>query len=123
MIAGLAALAQETRLEIVRFLVRKGGDGAPAGDVGAHVKAASATLAFHLNILTGAGLLIRRRCGRNIIYRVDYGRLHAISAYLLEHCCAEAGESLGSSDAVPGEPTQLAGYRSRARSTSQPRRR
>lgn len=122
-IAGLAALAQETRLEIVRFLVRKGGDGAPAGDVGAHVNAPSATLAFHLNILTGAGLLIRRRCGRNIIYRVDYGRLHAISAYLLEYCCVEAGESPEATEIGPEEPAQLASYRALARSTSQPRRR
>jgi DNA-binding transcriptional ArsR family regulator len=122
-IGSLGALAQETRLDIVRFLVRKGGDGAPAGDVGAHVKAASATLAFHLNILTGAGLLIRRRSGRNIIYRVDYGRLHAITAYLLENCCAEAGEREPDRDVAPGEPAQLASYRATRRTASQRRRR
>ena len=37
-ISGLGALAQETRLDIVRFLVRKGSDGASAGSIGEHVR-------------------------------------------------------------------------------------
>lgn len=122
-IAGLAALAQETRLDIVRFLVRKGGDGASAGDIGQHVKVGSATLAFHLNILTGAGLLARRRSGRNIIYRVDYGRLHRITAYLLENCCAEAGKDAARDDVSQSGLVALGSYHAPARSVSQRRRR
>lgn len=123
MIAGLGALAQETRLDIVRYLVRKGADGAAAGDVGEHVRVPSATLAFHLNILTGAGLLIRRRSGRNIIYRVDYGHLHAITAYLLENCCADSGESVARpATGSVGEPADLDTYRAQAKSAARRRR-
>lgn len=123
-IAGLGALAQETRLEIVRFLVRKGADGAAAGNIGEHVQVPSATLAFHLNILTGAGLLVRRRSGRNIIYRVDYGRLHGISACLLDNCCAEAGEAVDQAQSGPAsEPANLENYRKPASPAARQRRR
>jgi ArsR family transcriptional regulator len=120
-IAGLGALAQETRLDIVRFLVRKGSDGAPAGDIGEHVAVGSATLAFHLNILTGAGLLTRRRAGRNIIYRVDLGRLHRITAFLLENCCAESGESIPARLPKVAELTDLAKYRPQSKTASRRR--
>ncbi len=90
-IAALSALAQETRLDIVRFLVRKGPEGAPAGAVGDHLGVPSATLAFHLSTLTEAKLLSRQRAGRQIIYRVNFGGLHGMVAYLLDNCCADAG--------------------------------
>jgi DNA-binding transcriptional ArsR family regulator len=122
-IAGLGALAQETRLDIVRYLVRKGADGAAAGDIGTHLHVPSATLAFHLNILTGARLLIRRRTGRNIIYRVDYGRLHGITAYLLENCCADSGESVTRPERTSaGQPAELDSYRPQARLAARRRR-
>ncbi len=88
MIDALAALAQETRLDIVRFLVRRA-DGAAAGRIGEEFGLPSATLAFHLNTLTGAGLLVRRRQGRQNIYRADIAAVHALSAYLLDNCCSE----------------------------------
>ncbi|MEM7226784.1 MAG: helix-turn-helix domain-containing protein [Pseudomonadota bacterium] len=88
-IEGLGALAQETRLDIVRFLVRKGPVGAPAGRIGQQFGLPSATLAFHLNTLTAAGLLTRERAGRQNIYRADFGAVHALTAYLLQNCCSE----------------------------------
>jgi DNA-binding transcriptional ArsR family regulator len=122
-IAGLGALAQETRLAIVRYLVRKGADGAAAGVIGAHLHVPSATLAFHLNILTGARLLIRRRTGRSIIYRVDYGRLHGLTAYLLENCCADSGEGVARPERAPAEsPADLDSYRTPARFATRQRR-
>ncbi len=124
MIAGLGALAQETRLDIVRYLVRKGADGSAAGNIGDHVQVPSATLAFHLNILTGAGLLMRRRSGRNIIYRVDYGRLHSMTAYLLDNCCAESGDVVARAQSGPAsEPASLESYRMRASAAARQRRR
>mgnify|MGYP001235214757 CR=1 FL=1 len=88
-IEGLAALAQETRLDIVRFLVRRGADGAAAGEIGEQLGVPAATLTFHLNILKGAGLLVRRRVSRNIIYRADFALLQRMMGYLLDNCCAE----------------------------------
>ena len=124
MIAGLGALAQDTRLDIVRYLVRKGADGAAAGDIGEQLNVPSATLTFHLNILTGAGLLMRRRSGRNIIYRVDYSSLHSITAYLLENCCADSGEEIVRAQPGPAcEPTSLDSHRTQASPAASRRRR
>jgi ArsR family transcriptional regulator len=124
-IAGLGALAQETRLDIVRYLVRKGVEGAIAGDVGSHVRVPPARLAFSSQYpLTGARLLMRRRSGRNIIYRVDFGRLHNITAYLLENCRTDAGETAASAQSGPtGEPMNLNYYRARASAAARQRRR
>ena len=86
----LAALAQEPRLDIMRYLVRKGAAGASAGQIGERFGLPSATLAFHLNTLTAAGLLTRERAGRQTIYRADFGAVYALSAFLLQNCCSEA---------------------------------
>ena len=88
----LAALSQETRLDILRFLVRMGPDGAIAGRIGEELGQGSATVAFHLNILTAAGLLMREKRGRQNLYRANISAVHALSAYLLENCCAGAEE-------------------------------
>lgn len=93
-IAALSALAQDTRLDVLRVLVSRGPDGASAGTVAAEVGVPAPTLTFHLKTLTDAGLLVRRRAGRQIIYRVDFGALHAMVAYLLENCCREAGQAV-----------------------------
>ena len=101
-IDGLAALAQESRLDIMRFLVRKGAQGATVGRIGQEFGLPSATLAFHLNSLTAAGLLTRERAGRHSIYRADFGAVHALTAYLLQNCCsdAEAVSAAGQDDAA-----------------------
>ena len=50
-VAALAALAQETRLDIFRLLVERGPEGMPAGEIGERLKLPSPTLSFHLNQL------------------------------------------------------------------------
>ena len=89
-VEGVSALAQDTRLDIVRFLVRRGAEGAPAGRIAEQFGLPSATLTFHLNTLTVAGLLNRQRNGRQIIYRADIGALHGLTAFLLKDCCSES---------------------------------
>lgn len=89
----LSALAQETRLDIMRFLVRLGAEGAIAGRIGEEFGLPSATLAFHLNSLTAAGLLVREKRGRQNLYRANIGAVFALSAYLLENCCGGVEDS------------------------------
>ena len=55
-IAALGALAQETRLDIFRLLVREGPQGLAGGAIGDRLKQPSPTLSFHLNQLRFAGL-------------------------------------------------------------------
>ena len=88
-VASLAALAQETRLAIVRHLVRCGTDGAPAGRIGEAVGAAPSRASFHLAALERAGLVTATRVSRRIVYRADFERLGALLAYLIEDCCAD----------------------------------
>ena len=87
-IAALGALAQETRLDIFRYLVQVGPDGVPAGQIGERVGLPSATLSFHLNTLKHAGLVERKRQGRSIIYAARFTTMTALLNYLTENCCA-----------------------------------
>lgn len=86
-IDGLGALAQETRLRIVRFLVRAGQDGASAGAIGDAVGASSSRAAFHLSTLERAGLVSSRKVSRSTIYQVEFDHLGGLIGYLLHDCC------------------------------------
>src|SRR4051812_18986040 len=86
-IAALAALAQESRLDVFRLLVQAGTDGLPAGQIGERLGLPSATLSFHLNQLKQAGLLTFPREGRALIYAAEYPPMNALLAYLTENCC------------------------------------
>ena len=90
-VAALAALAQETRLAIFRLLVEAGPTGLAVGEIGASVKAAPATLSFHLKELANAGLLSSRQDGRYIFYSANYPEMDALLAFLTENCCARDG--------------------------------
>ena len=83
----LSSLAQETRLQIVRYLVGRGDEGASAGEIGEHVGAASSRASFHLSALEQAGVLTSERVSRSIIYRANYENLGNMIAFLLNDCC------------------------------------
>jgi DNA-binding transcriptional ArsR family regulator len=87
-LASLAALAQETRLAIYRLLVEAGPTGLSVGEIGASVKAAPATMSFHLKELANAGLVAARQDGRYIFYSASYGQMNELLAFLTENCCA-----------------------------------
>ncbi|MEW5888729.1 MAG: metalloregulator ArsR/SmtB family transcription factor [Pseudomonadota bacterium] len=86
-IACLAALAQETRLAVFRLLVEAGPEGLCAGDIGAQLGVAPATLSFHLAQLAHAGLVHARSQGRFIFYSADFETMNGIIAFLTENCC------------------------------------
>ena len=86
-IAALAALAQETRLDIFRLLVQAGTEGMPVGQIGERLGLPSATLSFHLNQLKQADLVVFRREGRSLIYTAAYPVMNALLGYLTENCC------------------------------------
>ena len=83
----LAALAQDTRLAVFRFLVTQGPEGASAGDIAQSVKVPAPTLSFHLKELEQADLIASRRESRSIIYSANYDRMRALLAFLMEDCC------------------------------------
>jgi ArsR family transcriptional regulator len=89
-IAALAALAQETRLDVFRRLVRAGPDGVPAGQISSELDIPPATLSFHLKELRSARLATSEREGRVIRYAPDFAVIAAVVAYLGDHCCEDA---------------------------------
>src|SRR6478752_1949307 len=89
-LAGLAALAQENRLDTFRLLVQAGPDGMPAGEVAAALGLPPNTLTFHFDRLREAGLVTVRREGRSMIYAARYDAMNALLGYLSENCCQGA---------------------------------
>ena len=83
----LAALAQPSRLEIFRLLVKAGEPGMCAGDIAAHLELPKPTLSFHLKELAHAELVDQQRDGRSIIYRVRVDGIRDLMGFLTEDCC------------------------------------
>jgi DNA-binding transcriptional ArsR family regulator len=90
-VAALNALAQETRLDVFRLLVRGGGEGLTPGDIATELGLPSATLSFHLKELKSAGIVRCERRGRSLHYRPDFASMKALLAFLTEHCCQDVG--------------------------------
>ena len=86
-IEALAALAQESRLAIVRLLFRAGPDGLSAGVIARRLALPAPTLSFHLARLHHAGLVNSRREGNSIVYAASYTGMNALIIYLTEDCC------------------------------------
>jgi len=83
-----AALSQDTRLSIVRTLVKAGPDGVAAGGVADEVGVSASNLSFHLKELQHAGLVEARREARSIIYSANYPALRDLIGFLMKDCCA-----------------------------------
>lgn len=94
-IDALAALAQSTRLEIFRLLVRAGPDGLNAGEIAERLGVGASTLSHHLATLDRAGLLRSWRVQRQIFYATDYAGTRRLLAFLMEDCCQGRPELCG----------------------------
>jgi ArsR family transcriptional regulator, arsenate/arsenite/antimonite-responsive transcriptional repressor len=115
-VAALAALAQETRLDVYRLLVQAGPAGLPAGRIAERLDLALPTLSFHLAQLKHARLVAARRESRSIIYAASYPAMNDLIAYLTENCCG--GAACGPPSDRPSEkgvPNHEAVSRSRRR--------
>jgi ArsR family transcriptional regulator len=91
-VAALAALAQDSRLDVYRLLVQAGPDGLRAGQVASRLKLAPNTLSFHFDRLRQSGLVTVVRRGRSMIYAARFDTMNALIGYLTENCCAGASQ-------------------------------
>ena len=91
-ILALAALAQPTRLETFRLLVKHEPDGLPAGVIARALIVPQNTMSAHLNILSRAGLVSSQRRSRVITYRAEMERLRELTLFLLKDCCGGNAE-------------------------------
>lgn len=86
-LTALAALGQDTRLDVFRLLVQVGGEGLPAGEIAGRLDAVQNTMSAHLKVLAHAGLVQPRREGRIVRYAADMTGFRDLLAYLMEDCC------------------------------------
>lgn len=91
----LAALAQQTRLDAFRVLVRHEPEGLAAGEVARLLGVPANTLSSHLAVLARAGLVTSVRQSRVIQYRADIGGLRALMLFLAKDCCAGSPDLCG----------------------------
>jgi DNA-binding transcriptional ArsR family regulator len=86
-ILALAALAQSTRLEVFRLLVKLEPKGLAAGDIARALAVPQNTMSSHLAILSRAGLVSAQRFSRSIVYRADLSRFRTVVLFMLKDCC------------------------------------
>jgi DNA-binding transcriptional ArsR family regulator len=86
-INALGALAQGTRLDTFRLLVKHEPIGLAAGEVARQLDVPQNTMSAHLAILARAGLVRAERKSRSIIYRADLDTLRTLTVFLVRDCC------------------------------------
>jgi ArsR family transcriptional regulator len=86
-ILALAALAQSTRLDVFRLLVKREPDGLAAGEIAKALAVPQNTMSAHLAVLSRAGLVSAQRTGRSIVYRADLSSFQSMMSFLVNDCC------------------------------------
>src|SRR5260370_13124899 len=81
-VAALAALAQDNRLDVFRLLVKAGPEGLAAGQVAKALGLPPNTLSFHFDRLRPAGLIAVRRESRSMIYTAQFDTMNGLFAFL-----------------------------------------
>jgi ArsR family transcriptional regulator, arsenate/arsenite/antimonite-responsive transcriptional repressor len=83
----LAALANETRLDVFRLLVQAGEEGARPTELASELEVPMQTLSFHLKELLHAELVHSERQGRSIFYRADLPAATELLEFIATSCC------------------------------------
>jgi ArsR family transcriptional regulator, arsenate/arsenite/antimonite-responsive transcriptional repressor len=86
-IGALSALAQSTRLDTFRLLVKHEPNGVPAGELARLIEVPQNTMSAHLAILARAGLIAGERHSRTILYRANLDRFRDLTLFLVKDCC------------------------------------
>jgi len=87
-IIAFGALAQTTRLDTFRLLVRHEPGGIAAGEIARRLNVPQNTMSAHLGVLARAGLVRSERHSRSIVYRADLDGVRALMLFLVKDCCA-----------------------------------
>jgi ArsR family transcriptional regulator, arsenate/arsenite/antimonite-responsive transcriptional repressor len=91
-IEALHALAQDTRLDVFRLLVKRGAEGMAAGDIAAALGVRQNTMSANLAVLARAGIVRSEREGRVIRYFADFDGMRGLLTFLMEDCCGSKPE-------------------------------
>ncbi len=83
----LAALGSESRLRIVRLLLKAHPEGLVVGDIGAELDIPPSTLSHHLDKLKNEDLVVVRRESTFLRYTANTEALQEILGFLFAECC------------------------------------
>ena len=83
----LESIGNKTRLEIFRYLVRVGEQGAPVGDIQKQLNIPGSTLSHHIAKLMKSDLVVQERISRTLICRANFEKMNNLIAFLTDCCC------------------------------------
>jgi DNA-binding transcriptional ArsR family regulator len=86
-LASFDALSRETRLDVLRLLIKAGPEGLAAGDIGEQLNVKQNTMSVNLKILAQSGLIVGNRDGRSVRYVADYKAIQSLVLFLMKDCC------------------------------------
>jgi DNA-binding transcriptional ArsR family regulator len=86
-IEAFMALAQPTRLNAFRRLLKAYPDQIAAGEIARNCKVPHNTMSSHLAVLTRSGLVAVRREGRMMYYCADLHGFRSLLSFLMRDCC------------------------------------
>lgn len=89
------ALAQESRLGVLRLLLEQGPNGLSPAQLIDRLGVPASTMSFHLAALERAGLIGSTRQGRQILYAARIAALRELLVFLTEACCGGRPELCG----------------------------
>ena len=89
----LDQLGNQTRLSIVRLLVRAGDEGRTVGDMQREIGIPASTLSHHLSHLRSAGIVWQEREGTLLHCFVDFEMISELVKFLTAECCADMSKS------------------------------
>jgi ArsR family transcriptional regulator len=84
-----SAMGSESRLDVLKVLVRAGNQGLPVGEIGERTGIPASTLNHHLKFLSAAGLIDQAKNGRTITNTANFDHLTALAEFILSECCIE----------------------------------
>lgn len=85
----LAALGNETRLDVYRLLVRAGDGGLSVTQLQKRLGVPASTLSHHLHKLIEVALVTQERCGTTLICRADYNVMRTTFDFFASECCVD----------------------------------
>jgi len=86
----LDQLGNQTRLRIVRSLVRAGDEGRSVGDLQREIEIPASTLSHHLSHLRSASVVWQQRESTVLRCFVDFEMIAQLVDFLTAECCADA---------------------------------
>lgn len=86
-LSSFAALGQETRLDVLRLIIKAGEQGMSAGEIGDHLGIKQNTMSANLAVLARTNLVTNKREGRSIRYYANFAGIRELIGFLMKDCC------------------------------------